>query len=81
MIERELNLPGMSEEELLESMTPEQIVDHIRELGDKASIIEQKMNLASKVLEGAYGYTVEQVLRNEHTTLVVIEGGDTDNAS
>ena len=70
------HFPGMSEQEILESMTPENLVKHILMLGEKATQIETKMNKASEVLEGTYGLTVEQVLRNSDTTLVVFEGGE-----
>lgn len=55
-------LPGMSDRELLESMTPDQIVDEILRKGEQVSQIERFMNVASDVLEGAYGLTVPQVL-------------------
>lgn len=78
-MERQEHLPGMSQQELLESMGPEGIVDHILKLGEKASKIEQDMNLASETLEGAYGLTVEQVLTERDTTLVVLRGGEKQN--
>ena len=78
-MERQEHLPGMSQQELLESMGPEGIVDHILKLGEKASKIEQDMNLASEILEGAYGLTVEQVLTERDTALVVLRGGEKQN--
>ncbi len=56
-------LPGMSDRELLEGMSPDQIVDSILREGQKVSDIERYMNLASDVLEGAYGLTVDQILQ------------------
>lgn len=56
-------LPGLSEREILECMGPEALVDHIIALGEKATKIENKMNEAADVLEGAYGLTVEQMLQ------------------
>lgn len=78
-MERQESLPGLSKQELLESMQPDQIVDYILELGSRASEIEQEMNLASEVLEGAYGLTVEQVLTERDTTLVALGGGEKQN--
>lgn len=78
-MERQEHLPGMSQQELLEAMGPEGIVDHMLKLGEKASKIEQDMNLASEILEGAYGLTVEQVLTERDTTLVVLRGGEKQN--
>lgn len=43
-------------------MTPDQIVDEILRKGEQVSQIERFMNVASDVLEGAYGLTVPQVL-------------------
>lgn len=57
-------LPGMSDQELFEGMTPDQIVDDILRNGEKVGEIERRMNLASEVLEGAYGMTVDDILRN-----------------
>jgi hypothetical protein len=56
-------LPGFSDRELLEGMTADQIVDEILRQGEKVSEVERYMNLASDVLEGAYGLTVDQVLQ------------------
>ena len=74
MIERQESLPGLSEVELLESMGPDGIIDHILKLGEKATEIEKRMNLASEVLEGAYGVTVDTILRKRDTTLVALRG-------
>lgn len=73
------NLPNMYERELLESMTPRQIIEHIIKLGNKVSEIERDMNLASEVLEDAYGLTVDSVLSEGGTTLVALEGGEYKN--
>ena len=40
----------------------------------KATEIEKRMNLASEVLEGAYGVTVDTILRKRDTTLVALRG-------
>ena len=74
-MERQEHLPGMSHLEILEAMGPRGILEHILRLGEKASKIEQDMNLASEVLEGAYGLTVEQMLAKRDTTLLP-EGGE-----
>lgn len=55
-------LPQLSEVEILESMKPDGIVDQILQMGQEVAELEQKMNKASEVLEGAYGVTVEDVL-------------------
>lgn len=52
----------LTEREVLEGMSPNQLVDFILEKGEKVTNIESIMSLASDVLEGAYGTTVEQVL-------------------
>ena len=74
MIERQESLPGLSEVELLESMGPDGIVDHILKLGEKATEIEKRMNLAAEVLEGAYGVTVEEILHKRGTVLIAVRG-------
>jgi len=51
----------LSEREVLEAMTPDQLVDFILQNGEKVSEIERHMNLASEVLDG-YGVTVETAL-------------------
>ena len=78
-MERQESLPGLSKQELLESMQPDEIVDYMLELGSKASEIENEMNLASEVLEGAYGLTVEHVLTRRETTLLSLKGGEKQN--
>lgn len=57
------SLPGMEQRELLEGMTPDQIVDVILSNGETVSEIERFMNLANEVLEGVHGLSVEQVLQ------------------
>lgn len=52
----------LTEREVLERMTPEQIVDFILQNGEKVGEIERHMNLASDVLDG-YGVSVETVLK------------------
>ena len=52
----------LSDQEVLEAMKPEQIVDYILKTGERVSALERAMNLASEVLEGAYGTTVEEIL-------------------
>ena len=63
-MERHLHptLPGMSKQELLESMTRDTLVDHILALGARAIQIETDMNMAADALAGAYGVTVVDVL-------------------
>lgn len=56
----------LTEREVLEGMTPSQLVDYILKSGEKVSALESAMNLASDVLEGAYGTTVEQVLNERN---------------
>lgn len=55
-------LPGMSDRELYEAMTPEQIVDRILADGELVTDTEHRMSMASDVLSG-YGLTVEEVLK------------------
>lgn len=57
------HIEGLSEREILEGMSPDSIVNTILTQGEKVSDIERSMNLASDVLQGAYGLTVEEVLR------------------
>lgn len=54
----------MTKIEYLESMDPQKLAGHILNLGEKVTEIENEMNLASDVLEGVYGLTVEQVLHS-----------------
>ena len=60
-------LPGLSERDFLQSMTPDWLVDHIVELGERVTHIETKISLASVVLQEAYGLTVEDVLIQRET--------------
>ena len=60
-LERE-TLPTLSERELLEDMPEDQIVNLILQNGERVTEIERFMNLASEVLEGVYGVSVEDVL-------------------
>lgn len=55
-------LPGFSQREYFESLSPDQLLNYILELGEKVTKIEKEMNLAAEVLEGGYGLTVEQML-------------------
>lgn len=57
------HIEGLSEREILEGMSPDSIVNTILTQGEKVSDIERSMNLASDVLQGAYGLTVEEVLQ------------------
>lgn len=52
----------MTEREVLEGLTEQQLVDYILQSGEKVTALKNAMNLASEVLEGAYGTTVEQIL-------------------
>jgi len=63
------HLEGLSKREVLENMLPDQLVNLILANGKKVSEIEKQMDLASNVLEGAYGKTVEQILdeRNKNS--------------
>jgi len=67
MNEQEPVLQDQEELRMLESMQPDEIVDRILNLGEQATDIEHKMNLASYVLEGAYGITVEDALRERRS--------------
>ena len=55
-------LPGMSDRELLEGMTPDQIVDQILQKGEQVAAIERFMNIAGDVLENHHNVTVMQIL-------------------
>ena len=55
-------LPGFSPREVLEGLSPDQIVDTILADGAEIQKIEKRMDLAAEVLEGAYGLTVAEVL-------------------
>lgn len=74
-------LEGLSERELLESMTQDQIVDYILHMGRNVSDLEKKMNLASEVLEGVYGTDVEQILTERGTMLATFVDGETKNGA
>lgn len=65
MKEREIKFKAelLSEREVLEQMGPDAIVNLILEHGERVSEYERTMNLASEVLEGAYGVSVESVLQ------------------
>lgn len=65
MTERLLHptLPGMSKIEMLEAMSKEGLVDHIVALGIRGEEIQTDMNLASEVLEGAHGVSIEDALK------------------
>lgn len=64
----------MSERELLESLSVDQIVDHILNLGNKVSELESAMNAASEFLEDTYGVLVEDVISSSDCTLLSIKG-------
>lgn len=63
MTERMGQEPLLTEREVLEGMSSDQIVDLILQNGERVTAIERSMSLAAEVLEGAYGRTVEQVLK------------------
>lgn len=73
------SLPGLSKREIFEGMSRDAIVEHILNLGQKVTEIERDMNLASEVLEGIYGVTVEDVISTDNTTLAIIQGGENKN--
>lgn len=56
------HLPGMSERDTLEQMSPNGLIQYIMAQGEKVTRLETAMNLANEVLEGAYGTTFEEVL-------------------
>ena len=64
---QEQALPNLSEREVLEGLKPEQLLDLILTHGSLIANYERTMNLASDVLEGAYGTTVEQELAKRET--------------
>ncbi len=49
-------LPGMTERQILEGYTPEQLVDYKSFLLEKYSDLERQVHLVNDVLTG-YGYT------------------------
>ena len=57
----------VSEREVLEGMSADNIVDLILEHGERVSQYERLMNLASEVLEDSYGVTVEEILEERNT--------------
>lgn len=77
----ESTLPGLSKREILEGMRPEALVDHILSMGEKVTIIENEMNLASNVLEGAYGVTVDQVLADRDARITPFGSGEKQNGA
>lgn len=56
-------LPGMSPKEILDTMTKDQIVDHIIGLRERAAHIETETDLALHALYYSHGVTIEQVLK------------------
>ena len=48
-------LPGMTERDILEGYTPEQLKDYKEHLLDKYNAVEQEIHLVNDVLDG-YGY-------------------------
>lgn len=61
-------LPGLSERETLEGFSAQQLTDYIVHMGGQVTELETKMNLASEVLEGTYGVTVEDILNRGRST-------------
>lgn len=53
----------ITEREALEGLTQDQLVDLILANGEKVSEIERSMNLASEVLEGVHGTSIEEELQ------------------
>lgn len=53
----------ITERETLEGLTQDQLVDLILANGEKVSTIERSMNLASDVLEGVHGTSIEEELK------------------
>jgi len=62
MTEAFLEQPLFTIQESLEGLNPDQLVDLIMQHGETISKYERIMNLASDVLEGAYGLNVDDVL-------------------
>ena len=62
-METEPQLEGLDERAIFESMQPNEIVDYILDRGKRVAQIERMMSLASEVLEGGYGLTVDEVLQ------------------
>ena len=63
MTERFNQEPLITERDIYEGMSPNQLANLILAHGELVSSYERSMNLAAEVLEGAYGLTVEQVLQ------------------
>lgn len=53
----QLHIEGMSERDLLEGLSPEQLVDYKSFLLERYSDIEKRIHLVNDVLTG-YGYTL-----------------------
>jgi len=53
----------LTEREVLEGMGKDQLVNLILANGEKVSEIERSMNLASEVLEGVHGTSIEEELK------------------
>lgn len=83
--QEDMALPGLEKAEILEGLGPDALVDYILGLGEKVTQIERDMNLASDVLSGAYGLSVEQILQEremEDTQSIDMSGllfGETNN--
>lgn len=61
-----------TEQQVLEGLTPDQLVDYILDQGGKVSELERVMNLAVIVLDG-YGTSVDEVLTKRESK----ENGET----
>ena len=55
-------LPGMSEREIYEGMTPESLLQQIENDLTKIESIRERIRLASDVLAGAYGIEIDPIL-------------------
>lgn len=53
---KEQTLEGLSDRDILEVYSPEQLLDYKSFLLDKYSVIESQVNLINDILDG-YGYT------------------------
>lgn len=75
-------LPGFSQREYFESLTPDQLLNYILDQGERVTAIEKDMDLAAEVLEGGYGLSVEDMLsrkeKNNQTNTGVNKNGDTE---
>lgn len=56
-------LPGMSERDLLEGMSPAELVEYKTFLLERYSDLERQVHLVNDVLDG-YGYTEQEELPN-----------------